>query len=75
MSEAVARILEQIDSLSDAERAEIAQAVLEKLGPAEEGDPAEFDAALNRRVDRILSGEVIGIPADQVFDDLRRGRQ
>lgn len=74
MSEAVAQILSRLDGLSQEERAEIAYTILQSLEP-EDPDAAEaWDHELARRVDRIRSGQAVGIPAEQVFADWRRSK-
>jgi putative addiction module component (TIGR02574 family) len=71
MTEAVTQVLAQIDALSQAERAEVALAVLRSLEPAEEGTEAAWDAELARRTAEIRSGKVTGKPAEQLFAELR----
>ena len=75
MSDAVTQILEQTYKLSHEERVEIAHAVLLSL---ELEDPAAEEAwneELIRRVAQIERGETVGIPAEQVFEELRRKLQ
>jgi putative addiction module component (TIGR02574 family) len=71
MTEAVTQVLAQIDALSQAERAEVALAVLRSLEPAEEGAEAAWDAELARRTAEIRNGKVTGKPAEQLFAELR----
>jgi putative addiction module component (TIGR02574 family) len=72
MSEAVARIVAQLSGMSQQERAELACAVLCSLEPEDADNEEAWDRELARRVARIRSGEVVGIPADQVFAGWRR---
>ncbi len=74
MTEAVSRILSEIDQLSQPERAELAYAVLCSLGPEVEKAPEEFEAELARRAEEIRSGKVVGRPAAEVFERLRARR-
>jgi putative addiction module component (TIGR02574 family) len=74
MSEAVAQIVAQLGNLSQQERADLAYAVLLSLEPAEPGAEEAWDRELTRRAERIRKGEAVGVPAEQVFADWRRGR-
>ena len=74
MTEAVAHIVAQLGSLSHQERAELARVFLLSLEPDEPGVEEAWDQELARRVDRIRNGEAVGVPADQVFAEWRRGR-
>lgn len=71
MTEAVSRIVAQLDGLSHSERAELAHAVLRSLEPEETGVEEAWEREVARRVDEIKCGKAIGIPADKVFADLR----
>jgi putative addiction module component (TIGR02574 family) len=75
VSEAVAQIVAQLSTLSQQERAELAHAVLRSLEPEEPGAEEAWDQELARRVARIRTGEVTGIPADQVFAAAHQKRQ
>ena len=72
MSETVAQILAQIDTLSPQERAELAQAVLRSLEPEEPDVLEAWDEELARRLARLQSGQAVEIPAEQVFANWRR---
>ncbi|MBS0209496.1 MAG: addiction module protein [Planctomycetes bacterium] len=74
MTDAVGQILSQVSSLTQQERAELAYALVCSLGPIESDDDvaAAWDEELNRRLDQVLRNEVEGIPAEQVFEKLRR---
>jgi len=74
MSETLQQLMPQIKCLSQEDRAELAQLLLNSLEPAE--DPvavkAAWKAELARRGEEIRSGKVIGIPGDEVLADLRK---
>ncbi|MFO0845410.1 MAG: addiction module protein [Gemmataceae bacterium] len=74
MTEAVSRILTEIDRLSQPERAELAFEVLRSLDPPGGKPVGEFDAELSRRLEEIRAGKVAGIPADEVFARLKARR-
>lgn len=73
MNTATDRIKLELAALSTAEKAELATFLLEALDQEEAaGDvEADWDAELARREKEIVSGVVTGIPADQVFTELR----
>jgi putative addiction module component (TIGR02574 family) len=74
MTEAFTDIVARLDGLSHRERAELAHVVLRSLD-AEESDVEEaWNHELDRRIDRIRSGQADGSPAEQVFADWRRNR-
>jgi putative addiction module component (TIGR02574 family) len=75
MSEAVAQIVAQIVTLSQQERAELAHAFLLSLEPEDPDVEEAWQKELARRDERLRNGEAIGIPAKEVFDELRRGRK
>jgi putative addiction module component (TIGR02574 family) len=69
LSEAAEKVMSVIESLSAQDQRRIAHRLLAALDePAE--DPAEVKAAwkavLQRRVDEIRTGKVVGIPAEEV---------
>lgn len=72
MSETVMHILAQVGSLSQQERAELAQAVLRTLEPEEPGVAEAWDEELARRVARLRSGQATEVPAEKVFANWRR---
>jgi putative addiction module component (TIGR02574 family) len=74
MTQAVADIVARLDSLSQQERADLALAVLQSLEPEEVGVEEAWEEELARRVARIRSGQAVGKPAEQVFEDWRRNR-
>ena len=74
MTEPVSRILTELQSLSDDERAEIAFAALDSLGPIEEQQGEAWEAELQRRGAEIRSGQAEGRSADEVFARLKGRR-
>jgi putative addiction module component (TIGR02574 family) len=60
-----------MESLSQAERAELAYYLLTSLEPEEEGAEEAWRVEINRRVDETKSGKVVGRSAEQVFTELR----
>ncbi len=55
-------------------RAELAHYLLHTLDSAEDGVAAEWLALAKRRMAEARSGQVGGIPAEQVLERLRRSR-
>jgi putative addiction module component (TIGR02574 family) len=53
------------------ERAELAHFLLQSLEPEEEGWAAAWQEELALRLKEIRSGQVVGIPAEEVIDRLR----
>ena len=72
MSEVVERLKAELIKLSVDERAELGYFLLESLPPEKfvEDDAAWADE-LQRRIAEIDSGKAVGIPAEQVFAELR----
>ena len=56
------------------ERAELVHYLLRTLEPPDEGAAAEWLALAERRMDEVRAGKVVGIPAAQVLESLRRPR-
>lgn len=53
-------------------RARLAERLLASLEPESEGDlEAIWQREAERRLDELESGQVVGIPADQVFSEAR----
>ncbi len=71
----------KVDSglLSQQERAELACYLIETLDSASEPDVEDVEAAweveVDRRIQQIRHGEVEGVPAEQVFAELRARRK
>lgn len=73
MSNMLAELKEKAAQLSEAERAELALALIESLdGPAETGVEEAWRVEIERRVAQVERGEVQPIPGDEVFERLRR---
>jgi putative addiction module component (TIGR02574 family) len=71
MSEAAAKLLEQVLALPEEERAFIVDRLTETLGDDEaEPDPA-FEAELNRRLDAVANGTAELVPWDQARCEMR----
>ena len=72
MTETMEQLKGQLERLPRQERAELAHFLLCSLEQEAETDvDAAWEAELARRVADIQSGKVVGIPAAQVFDELR----
>ena len=73
MSNILAELKEKAAQLSEAERAELALALIESLdGPAETGVEEAWRVEIERRVAQVERGEVRLVPGDEVFERLRR---
>ncbi len=73
MSDTLAELKEKASQLSEAERAELALALIESLdGPADSDVEAAWRIEVERRIGQIERGEVQLIPGDEVFAKLRR---
>ena len=72
MTETMEQLKGQLERLPRQERAELAHFLLCSLEQEADADvDAAWEAELARRVVDIQSGKVVGIPAAQVFDELR----
>jgi len=58
-------------TLSETERALLAQKLLQSLETAEEGVEEAWSAEISRRLNRVQEGTAEGRPAEEVFRDLR----
>ena len=67
----VEQLKTQLAALSPAERAELAYFLIHSLDEAEDGVEAAWEAEVARRMDDIEAGRVVGIPAAQVFAEMR----
>ena len=73
MSDLLAELKERASQLSDAERAELALALIESLdGPADPDVEEAWRIEIERRIGQIERGEVQLVPGDEVFAKLRR---
>lgn len=72
MSQTTDQLKVELSRLPPDERAELAQFLIHTLDPCEDADAeAAWDEELTRRAEEIVNGKVEGIPADQVFRELR----
>lgn len=73
MTKAVARILGEVDQLTDLERAELTERLVEKLAHScpEEIEHSQIEE-IRQRIARVESGEVKLIPGDQALAEIRR---
>lgn len=72
MSRTVEQLKSLLAGLPVEDRAELAHFLLHSLPPEEDvEDEAAWVEELNRRLEEIKSGKDVGIPAEQVFAELR----
>lgn len=72
MTDAMRQVWTLAQSLSDVERADLAQALLASLDAESAPEPVEsLDQILHRRVAEVHNGTAQGRPAEDVFADLR----
>ena len=71
MTQAVERIIAEIDALSDEERDAITYALFQRFDPPDEVALA-WEAEVNRRIRDMREKMQKGIPAKQLFAELRR---
>jgi putative addiction module component (TIGR02574 family) len=72
MTETMEQLKGRLERLPRQERAELAHFLLCSLEQEADADvDAAWEAELARRLADIQSGKVVGIPAAQVFDELR----
>ena len=67
-----AQVLEwktELATLPASERADLAYFLLESLG---DDTDATWDATLQQRIEDVQQGRVSGVPASEVFDQLRK---
>ena len=73
MTQAVAHILEAVGRLSAAERAELADRIVESLGGDIPDDVAQAHfAEVRRRIAQVAAGEVALIPGEDALAHVRR---
>jgi len=79
MTKRAEQILEQAKSLTVAERAELADQLLESIGPSSDpGYLAAWEAEIKQRIDDLDTGKTTAIPWEQVrdrLDHLGRGHE
>jgi putative addiction module component (TIGR02574 family) len=71
MTKAVEELKSQADTLSPAERADLAYYLVSSLEPEEDGVEEAWRIEIARRVAEIRGGMAIGRPADEVLAELR----
>ena len=72
MSAAAEKIRGELVTLSPEERAELAHFLISSLDGAADADAEQaWDAELSRRAEEIRSGTATGLPAEEVFAELR----
>lgn len=74
MSPSLEELKVTLSALPLPERAELASYLLHTLEPADEGAAGEWLALAERRMAEVRAGRVVGIPAEQVMEGLRRPR-
>ncbi len=75
MNPTIEVLKKQLQTLSTADRAELAYFLLESLEPEDEGVEAAWDEVLQRRMNEIKEGRAVGIPAEELFaKSAARGR-
>lgn len=76
MSPNLERLKADSNSLTMQERAELAFYLIETLEPESDADVDDaWEVEVDRRIQQIRLGEVGGVPADQVFAELRARRK
>ena len=71
MSPTLDEIKAKLSGLPAPERAELVHYLLHPLEPAEERAAEEWLALAERRMADVRAGRVVGIPAEQVLENLR----
>jgi putative addiction module component (TIGR02574 family) len=74
MSATLEELKSTVSGLPVSERAELAHYLLHTLEALDEGAAAEWLALAERRMADVRAGRVVGIPAEQVMESLRRPR-
>ena len=67
-----AELMTEAVSLPLEERAQLVDALLETLNPADEANTASWLAVARRRLDDLNSGRDEAVPGDEVFERLRQ---
>jgi len=76
MAATIEQLTQDALTLSELDRAHLAQTLLRSLEPiAEEGVEEAWDAEVARRLERVQQGAAEGRPADEVFRDIRARHQ
>jgi putative addiction module component (TIGR02574 family) len=74
MSATLEELKSTVSALPVSERAELTHYLLHTLDTPDERAAAEWLALAERRMDDVRAGRVVGIPAEQVMQSLRRPR-
>jgi putative addiction module component (TIGR02574 family) len=74
MSATLEELKSTVSGLPASDRAELAHYLLRTLEAPDEGAAAEWLALAEQRMDDVRGGRVVGIPAEQVMESLRRPR-
>jgi len=74
MSTTLEELKSRVSGLPVPERAELVHYLLRTLEAPDEGAASEWLALTEQRMDDVRAGRVVGIPADQVMQSLRRPR-
>ena len=74
MSVTLEELKSTVSGLPMPERAELAHFLLRTLEAPDEGAAAEWLALAKQRMADVRAGRVVGIPAEQVMESLRRPR-
>ena len=72
MSAMLEELKSTVSALPVSERAELSHYLLHTLETPDEGATAEWLALAERRMDEVRAGRVVGIPAEQLMESLRR---
>lgn len=75
MSATIDQLTHEALTLTEKERAHLAQTLLQSLEPAEEDVEQTWAIEVGRRLERVRQGTAQGRPADDVFRDLRARHQ
>jgi len=75
MSETVIQAISSLEHLNPKERAEVAYALLLSIGPEDSMNEEEFDKELEQRFVDIRDGKEVGIPAEELYAELRENRK
>lgn len=74
MSVSLEELKVTLSGLPLSDRAELASYLLHTLEAADEGATGEWLVLAERRMEDVRAGRVVGIPAEQVLESLRRPR-
>lgn len=75
MSAIAAQLTREALTLSESERAHLAQTLLQSLEPTEDGVEQAWAVEIGSRLEGVRQGTAQGRPADEVFRDIRARHQ